>query len=81
MLERAPDLEAILHLGDIYQCATPFECAQNFLDRFEAAAAKLIGEPLSKDRHTSCWQSGDAQVKTYLHPDRVNADFVIELSD
>lgn len=32
MLMRAPDLEVILHLGDIYQCATPFECAQNFLD-------------------------------------------------
>ncbi len=55
--------------------------AQNFLERFEAAAAKFIGEPHSQDRYTRCWQSGGTQVKTYLHPNRVNADFNIELSD
>lgn len=31
MLLKAPDMEAILHLGDIYQSATAFECEQNFL--------------------------------------------------
>lgn len=55
--------------------------AQNFLERFETAAAKLIGEPHSQDRFSSCWRSGRAHVKTYLHPNRVDADFVIELRD
>jgi len=32
MLSQHPELEAILHLGDIYQCGTPYECARNFLD-------------------------------------------------
>jgi len=55
--------------------------AQNFLDRFEAAAAKIIGEPTSQDRYTRCWHSDGAHVKTVLHSDQINADFDIVLSD
>lgn len=35
MMERDKGIEAILHLGDIYQAGTPFECAQNFLNPIE----------------------------------------------
>ncbi len=41
MLKRAPKMKAILHLGDIYQCGTPFECAQNFLDPINEVFKKL----------------------------------------
>ncbi len=64
-----------------FQVVDGHTAAQNFLERFEVAAAKIIGEPQSQDRYTSCWQLGDAHVKTYLHRNRVNADFNIELSD
>ncbi len=53
--------------------------ALNFLERFEVAAATVIGKPSRKDRHSSFWQGGGTRIKTYLHPDRINADFVIEL--
>ena len=65
----------------LFQVVDGHTAAQNFLERFEVAAAKIIGEPQSQDRYTSCWQLGDAHVKTYLHPDRINADFVIELGN
>jgi len=32
MMQKAPDIEVILHLGDIYECGTPFECIENFMN-------------------------------------------------
>ena len=65
----------------LFQVVEGQTAALNFLERFETAAAKLIGEPDHSDRLTTCWQSQGARVESYLHPDRVNADFVIELDD
>lgn len=63
----------------VFQVVDGHAAAQNFLERFEAAAAKLIGEPCRQDRDSCCWQHHGARVETLLHPDRINADFVIEL--
>lgn len=65
----------------LFQVVEGQTAALNFLERFEAAAARVIGEPERADRHTVCWQSQGARVESYLHPDKVNADFVIEVAD
>ena len=47
MLLNHPEMEVILHLGDIYQSGTAFECEQNFLkpirETFEDAEIKNAG--------------------------------------
>ncbi len=65
----------------LFQVVQGQTAALNFLERFEEAAVQMIGEPDRKDRHTASWQSQGAHVESYLHPDRVNADFVIELAE
>ena len=55
--------------------------ALNFLERFEAAAARIIGEPERSNHNTVFWRSQGARVESHLHSDRVNADFVIEVAD
>ena len=65
----------------LFQVLEGQTAALNFLERFEAAAAKLIGEPERLDHRTACWQSQGTRVESRLHPDQINADFVIELKD
>lgn len=65
----------------LFQVVDGRPAAQNFLERFETAVAGLIGEPCHQDRNSCRWQRNGACVETFLHPDRVNADFVIELGN
>jgi hypothetical protein len=65
----------------LFQVMEGQTAALNFFERFEAAAAKLIGDPERLDHRTVCWQCQCARVESRLHPDQVNADFIIELKD
>jgi hypothetical protein len=48
--------------------------AENFLQRFREAAEAAIGEPVERDRRRAVWRRNGTLVRTYLHPDRINAD-------
>jgi hypothetical protein len=64
----------------LFQVVDGQTAAMNFISRFEKAIADKHGEPCHKERRSRCWQDEIARVKTYLHPNRVNADFIIELN-
>lgn len=63
----------------LFQVVEGQTAALNFLERFEAAAARAIGEPAMRDPRTAMWLGNGARLRTYLHPDRVNADIDFEL--
>ena len=62
----------------LFQVVEGQTAALNFLERFEEAAAKAIGKPSRQDRHSTCWHGEGTRIESILHPDRINADFIIE---
>ena len=66
---------------ELFQVVEGQTAAVNFLERFQEAASRALGEPAHVDRRSAVWESGQARVQTYLHPDRLNADFDISLVD
>ena len=53
--------------------------ASNFLHRFQEACSAALGEPVESSRFFTRWKKGIAAVTSTLHPDMVNADFLMEL--
>ncbi len=64
----------------LFQVVDGQTAAMNFLSRFESAVSDSHGQPIRQDRRSLCWQGDNARVQTYLHPNRINADFIIELN-
>ena len=53
--------------------------ASNFFERFQEACSAALGEPMESSRFLNRWKNGTATVTSTLHPDMVNADFLMEL--
>jgi hypothetical protein len=54
--------------------------ASNFLERFQEACSSALGEPVENSRFLTRWRNGATAVTSIMHPDLVNADFLIELN-
>lgn len=55
--------------------------ASNFLERFQKACNSVLGEPVENSRFLTRWKNGSAAVTSILHPDMINVDFLMELSE
>jgi hypothetical protein len=55
--------------------------ASNFLDRFQEACSAALGNPVESSSSTTRWVNGAAIVTSILHPNKVNADFLMELKE
>lgn len=64
-----------------FQVVEARTAATNFLQRFQNAAAGAVGEPVHRDQQRTVWQRSGTLIQTYLHPDRMNADFELALSE
>ena len=53
--------------------------ASNFFERFQEACSAALGEPVESSRFLTRWKNGTAVVTSTLHPDMVNANFLMEL--
>jgi hypothetical protein len=53
--------------------------ATSFLGRFQDACRKTFGEPTNSNKWETSWVNGKTRIVCTLHPDKVNADFLIEL--
>ena len=62
----------------LFQVVDGQTAALNFVQRFETAAGKAIGQPYAQDQHSTRWRAHDTHLETLLYPDRFNADFIIE---
>jgi len=52
--------------------------AGNFIERFVDICTDVLGPPEEPEPRTSRWVNGEAKVTTFLHRDRVHADFRFE---
>ena len=55
--------------------------ASSFLDRFMEACSAVLGTPVESSHFLTRWTNGAAVVTSVLHPNKVNADFLIELKE
>ncbi len=55
--------------------------ASSFLDRFVEACSGVLGNPVENSRLLTRWANGATVVTSILHPDKVNADFLLELKE
>ncbi len=55
--------------------------ASNFLERFQEACSAVLGEPVESTRFRTRWKNDVAAVTSILHPDKFNADFLMELRE
>jgi hypothetical protein len=55
--------------------------ASNFLERFQEACSAVLGDPVESTRFLTRWKNDAAAVTSILHPDKVNADFLMELQE
>jgi len=79
--------KAAVYLEDGKVCKLEFQvvdgkyAASNFLQRFQEACNAALGEPVESTRFLTRWINGAAAVTSVLHPDRFNADFLMELRE
>lgn len=62
-----------------FQVVDGHYAASNFFDRFQEACNAALGEPVESSRFLTRWKNGTAAVTCTLHPDMVNANFLMEL--
>ena len=55
--------------------------ASNFLDRFMEACSAVLGNPVESSRLITRWTNGATVVTSILHPDKVNAEFLMEIKE
>ena len=65
----------------LFQVVEGQTAALNFLERFQSEASRTFGEPAHQDRQSAVWHQAGTRIETYLHPDRINADFEISLTE
>ncbi len=63
----------------LFQVVEGQYAATSFLSRFKEACNKALGEPSETSRWITSWIYGKTRIVCTLHPDKVNADFLIEL--
>ena len=82
--DRQWETRATLFLSDNHLVRVEFHvidgqyAATNFMDRFQESCRSVLGDPVEKSRFLTKWQNGASAVTTILHPDRINADFLLE---
>jgi len=64
----------------LFQVVDGQTAAMNFLNRFEAIISEKNGKPVNQGLRSCRWQDEGVRVETFLHSNRTNADFVIELN-
>ena len=55
--------------------------ASSFLDRFMEACSAVLGNPVESSGLLTRWTNGAAVVTSILHPNKVNADFLMEFNE
>lgn len=76
---------AELHLKEgivqklVFQVIEGQYAAANFVDRFRDLCGEVLGDPVETDTFITRWRNGSSHVTAILRPDRVNADFLVEL--
>lgn len=63
----------------LFQVVQGQYAATSFLGRFQEACNQALGEPSETSRWATSWINGKTRIVCTLHPDKVNADFLIEL--
>jgi len=85
--DRQWETRAVLYLDDDkvrkleFQVVDGKYAASNFLDRFMEACSAVLGNPVESSRFTTRWTNGTAVVTSILHPDKVNAEFRMEIKE
>ena len=64
-----------------YQVVDGKYAASNFLARFQEACSAVLGNPVESSRFVTRWTNDIAMVTSILHPDKVNAQFLMELQE
>jgi len=86
-LDRQWETKATVYLEEGRVCKLEFRvvdgryAASNFLERFHEACSAALGEPVESSRYRTRWHNGTARVTSILHPNKVNADFLMELQE
>jgi hypothetical protein len=85
--DRQWETKATVFLDEGRVCKLEFQvlegryAASNFIERFHEVCSVVLGKPVESSPHRSRWHNGKALVACILHPDKVNADFLMELID
>jgi hypothetical protein len=63
----------------VFQVIEGRYAAANFVDRFRDRCGEVLGDPVQTGTFITRWRNGSSHVTAILRPDRVNADFLVEL--